>query len=106
MRIANAKSKHMCVHECLLSCVSLIATLGTVACQAPLSMGFSRQEYWSALPFPHPGDLPDPGIILVSPMSPALAGGYFTTVPHGSPFTMSRIWKIVLQEWRKAYMKT
>ena len=41
----------------------------TVACQAPLSMGFSRQEYWSGLPFPSPGDLPDPGI---EPRSPAL----------------------------------
>ena len=39
-----------------------LATLWTVACQAPLSMGFSRQEYWSGLPFPSPGDLPDPGI--------------------------------------------
>ena len=43
-------------------------------------MGFSRQEYWSGLPFPSPEDLPDPGI---EPMSPALAGGVFTTVPHG-----------------------
>ena len=42
--------------------VQLFATPWTVACQAPLSMGFSRQEYWSGLPFPSPGDLPDPGI--------------------------------------------
>ena len=42
-------------------------------------MGFSRQEYWSALPCPPPGDLPDPGIELKSPVSPALAGGFFTT---------------------------
>ena len=49
--------------------VQLFATLWTVACQAPLSMGFSSQEYWSGLPFPSPGDLPDPGI---HPMSPAL----------------------------------
>ena len=47
-----------------------------VAHQAPLSMGFSREEYWSGLPFPSPGDLPKPGI---EPMSPALAGGFFTT---------------------------
>ena len=46
-----------------------LATPWTVACQAPLSMGFSRQEYWSGLPFPSPGDLPDPGI---EPGSPAL----------------------------------
>ena len=54
-------------------------TLWTVARQAPLSMGFSRQEYWSGLPFPPPGDLPDPGIKPESLMSPALAGGFFTS---------------------------
>ena len=48
--------------------------------QAPLSMGFSRQEYWSGLPFPSPRDLPDPGI---EPKSPALAGAFFTTEPPG-----------------------
>ena len=47
-------------------------TLWTVAHQAPLSMGFSRQEYWSGLPFPLPGDLPDPGIQPVFPVSPVL----------------------------------
>ena len=52
-----------------LSRVQLFATPWTVAYQAPLSMGFSRQEYWSGLPFPSPGDLPDPGI---EPGSPAL----------------------------------
>ena len=46
----------------------------TVACQAPLSMGFPRQKYWSGLQFPPPGDLPDPGIQSMSPVSPALAG--------------------------------
>ena len=51
------------VYVCsMLSCVQLFATPGTVARQAPLSMGFSRQEYWSGLPFPSPGDLPNPGI--------------------------------------------
>ena len=59
--------------------VQLFATLQPVACQAPLSMGFSRQEYWSGLPCPSPGDLPDPEIEPVSPMSPVLAGGYSTT---------------------------
>ena len=55
----------------------------TVACQAPLSMGFSRQEeYWSGLPFPSPGDLPDPG---TEPASPVLAGRFFTTEPPGKP---------------------
>ena len=51
----------------------------TVAHQAPLSMGFSRQEYWSGLPRPSPGDLPDPGMECKSFLSPVLAGGFFTT---------------------------
>ena len=55
----------------------------TVALQAPLSMEFSRQEYWSGFPFPSPGDLPDPGIELTSLVSPALAARFFTTVPPG-----------------------
>ena len=66
---------------CLLSHVShvwLFATPWTVAHQAPLSMGFSRQEDWSGLPCPPPRDLPDPGMEPVSLMSPALAGGVFT----------------------------
>ena len=49
------------------------------SCQAPLSMEFPRQEYWSGLQFPPPGDLPDPGIEPSSPVSPALAGDFFTT---------------------------
>ena len=57
-------------------------TPGTVALQAPLSMAFSRQEYWSGLPFPSPGDLPNPGI---KPVSPALAGKFFTTEPPEKP---------------------
>ena len=60
------------------SCVQLFVTLWTVACQAPLSMGFSRQEYWNGLPFPPPGDLPDTGVKPVSVMSLALIGGFFT----------------------------
>ena len=57
----------------------LFVTLWTAAHQAPLSMGFSRQEYWNGLPCPPPGDLPDPGIEVESPMSPTLAGRFFTT---------------------------
>ena len=57
-------------------------TSRTAACQALPSMEFPRQEYWSRLPFPSPGDLPDPGI---EPGSPALAGGFFTTGPPGKP---------------------
>ena len=52
----------------------------TVACQAPLSMEFPRQEYWSGLPFPSPADLPNPGI---KPVSPELADGFFPTEPPG-----------------------
>ena len=55
----------------------------TVAHQAPLSMGFFRQEYWSELPFPSPGNLPDPGIKPMSPVSPALAGGFISTESLG-----------------------
>ena len=61
------------------SCVWLFVTPRTVACLAPLSVGFPRQEYWSELPFPSPGDRPDPGIQPASLMSPALAGEFFTT---------------------------
>ena len=68
---------------CLLSqslqlCLTLCDSMDCV-CQAPLSMGFSRQECWSGLPCPSLGDLPNPGIELSSLMSPALAGGFFTT---------------------------
>ena len=59
--------------------VQFFAILWTGALQAPLFMGFSRQEYWNGLPCPPPGDLPDPGIESRSLMSPALAGGFFTT---------------------------
>ena len=66
--------------------VHLFATPWTVACQAPLSMAFLRQEYWSGLPFPSPGDLPSPGI---EPASPALTGRFFTPEPPGKPQSMT-----------------
>ena len=66
----------------LLSHVRLFATPWTVGHQAPPSMGFSRQEYWSGLPFPSPGDLPDPGI---EPGSPALQADALTSEPPGKP---------------------
>ena len=69
----------LCVYSYMLSHVPLFATPWTVARQAPLSVGFPRQEYWSGLPFPPQGDLPDPGIKPVSLMSPALAGRFFST---------------------------
>ena len=63
------------MHGCVLSHVQLFATPWTVFHEAPLSMGSSRQEYWSGLPFPPPGDLSDPGIDPVSLASSELAGG-------------------------------
>ena len=68
-----------------VSRVQLCATLQTGARQAPLSMGFSRQEYWSELPFPIPGDLLNPGIKPMFLACPALPGRFFTTGPPGKP---------------------
>ena len=79
---------------CMLShfsCVWLFTTLWTLARQAPLSMGFSRQGYWRGLPLPTPGDLPNPGIKPVSLMSPALTGSFFTT---------STIWEAFFVWWK------
>ena len=70
----------------MVSPVPLFATLWTVAHQAPLSVGFPRQEYWSGLPFPPPGNLPDPEIEPKSPASPALASGFITTEPCGKAY--------------------
>ena len=69
----------------LLSCVQFFATPWTVVRQAPLAMGFSKEEYWSGLPSPPPRDLSNPGIKTVSPISPALASVFFTTAPAGKP---------------------
>ena len=69
----------------MLSRAQLFVTQWTVGHQTPLFMGFPRQEYWSGLPFPSSGDLPDPGIEPTSLVSPALAGGFFTTEPPGKP---------------------
>ena len=77
--VATLKNS-LCVCVCVcVSClvVWLFETPWTVACQASLSRGFSRQEFWSVLPFPPPGDLPNPGIEPKSLMSPALAGRFF-----------------------------
>ena len=79
---ANCKST-MCFY-CLVAKLCLtLATPWTVAHQAPLSMGFSRQEYWSGLPFPSPGDLPDPGI---EPWSPALQADSLPSELPGKPY--------------------
>ena len=76
---------HPCVCVCVCEVVQLCPTLvtpWTVAYQAPLSMGFSRQEYWSGVPFPSPGDLPNPGI---EPSSPTLWADALTSEPPGKP---------------------
>ena len=73
---------NLAAHAQLLSCVQLFATPWAIACQAPLSMTFSSQEYWSALPVPSPGHLPNPEI---KPASPAVAGGFFSTELPGKP---------------------
>ena len=69
-------------------CLTL-ATPWTVACRAPLSLGFSRQEYWSVLPFPSPGDLPNPGI---EPGSPALQADSLPTQLQGKHFNILYIY--------------
>ena len=71
-----------------LSCVRLFVTPWTVAYQAPPYMGFSRQEYWSGLPFPSPGDLPEPGL---EPGSPALQTDALPSEPPGKPTLPKRI---------------
>ena len=75
-------------NACMLSCFSrvwLFTILWSAACQAPLSMGFSRQEYWSRLPCSFPGDLPDPGIEPLSPMAPELQVDSLPLSHWGSP---------------------
>ena len=72
----------LCVYACAQLCPA-IWTLWTIARQAPLFMGFPRQEYQGGLSFPYPGDLSDPGI---EPTSPALTGKFFATVPAGKPY--------------------
>ena len=93
--IFNSSRKQ--VHTCTLSHfsrVQLCATLWTAAHQAPLSMGFPRQEYWSELPFPSPWDLPDPEI---KSTCPALDGRFFTTEPPGKP---NKSWWAVIYKMR------
>ena len=85
----------------VLNHVRLLVTPRTVAHQAPLSMGFPRQEYWSEWPFPPPGDLPHPGIKPMSLLSPVLVGGLFTPEPPGNPWTLQRaILSIIINNQR------
>ena len=73
----------------VLSCIQLFATPWTIACQAPLSLEFSKQEYWSGLPFPSPGDLPDPGI---KPGSPVLQRDCLPSNLPGKPQVV--LWRL------------
>ena len=90
------------------SCVQLFATPWTVARQAPLSMGFSRQEFWSGLPFPSPGDLPDEGI---EPASPALQADSLPILylwgtgeaPHSGTFNLNPQKLFVLYGWENTF---
>ena len=75
----GVQSVRACMQSCFSQLFQLCESQWTAAHQIPLSMRFSRQEYWSWLPSPPPGDLPDPGIKSSSLMSPTLAGGFFTT---------------------------
>ena len=79
----------VCVCVCVCACTQSCLTSWTLARQVPLSMGFSRQEYWSGLPLPPAGNFPNPETEPVSLASPALAGGFFTT---------SAIWEAVVRE--------
>ena len=85
---------------CVCSVMSLFRSPWTVADQASLTMEFSRQGYWSELFFPSPRDLLDPGIRLMSLASPALAGGFFTTVPPGKP-SRAMVWLSKFPEFRQ-----
>ena len=84
LQVLASYSRPWVVHKlCIVTSDSFARPPQTVAHQTPLSMEFSRQEYWNGLPFLLQGNLPDPGIKPVSSASPALAGGFFTTAPPG-----------------------
>ena len=104
LKLGLCNRQHMYIRMCGLSHfshVQLFATPWTIACQAPLSMGFSRQEYWSGLPFPSPGDLPNPGL------NPHLSRllhwqvGSLPLVPSGKPRTYVHLWLIHVDVWQK-----
>ena len=91
LRITQTTYLTLCVCMCVLSHVRLFETPWTVAHQVPLSMEFPRQEYWSRLPFPAPGNLPDPGIKPTSPAFSVLTSRFSTTAPPGTlPLNISQ----------------
>ena len=108
--VTNSKSElsKMCVCVCVHiriqshSHVWVFVTPWTVAPQAPLSMKFSRQEYWCGLPFPSPGDLPDPGIKPGSPVSPVLAGGFFILLSHWGCHQQMIVYKMKVHKITKS----
>ena len=95
---SSGTSEYYRSHAQWLSCVLLFATPWIVASRAPLSMGFSRQEYWSGLPFPSLGDLSNSGI---EPVCPALAGGFFTTEPSGKPLVSVMLLLLLLSHFSR-----
>ena len=107
----SSHSALCCMLSCF-SCVRLFVTPWTVACQVLLSVGFSRQEYWSGLPCPPPGDLPNSGIEPMSVLSPAMTGGSLSLAPRGScaMLTCKNHWKnyIILficpSDWSKQFL--
>ena len=92
----------VCVSTCTLSRVRLFTTPWTAVSRAPLSMGFSRQEPWSGLPLPPPGDLPHPGI---KPASPVFVSGLFTpeTIPPG-PQSFTQCFTVELSGFEMSYI--
>ena len=87
---------------CVYSVISRINSSNpcAVACHAPLSMGFPRQEHWSGLPLHPPENLPDPGIERLSPVSAALAGRFFTAGPLGKPNLRHQLtFNLIKQRW-------
>ena len=87
----STRPKYICVLCLVLSCVRLFETPWTVAREDPLSMGFSRQEYWSGLPLPSPGDLPDPEI---EPGSPTLQANSLPSEPPGIILSLAPIYSL------------
>ena len=92
---------NVCVCVCVWSVMSDFVTLWAAACQTPLSMGFSRQEYWSGLPCPPPGDLPNPGTEPMSLTSPHWQVGSLPLEPPGKPLVAQMVKKLpaMQQTW-------
>ena len=97
MKNTNISTKSVCAQLCR---VQLFGAPWTIACQAPLPMGFSKQEYWSGLPFPSPGDFLNPGI---KPASPALAGGFFTTSTTWEAQVQSTVYQNTYDKYREVF---